>query len=233
MKSSFILVFLFLSVRFLYGQEVTPQNPQKVAPTDTIVRSKGNDNKQLEQIKEVKIKNLSDSTNNEPVKSALVDTTKQNKYGDLLEDDPLYNRKYHLWIPAVEVFGINTSLNLIDRYVFKLDFANVDLTTWKRTVSAGWPWGPGWMWDQDRFANNFISHPYTGSLYYNAARANGYKFILSATFAMGGSYMWKIFGEKGTPEREDPINTTSTGIFLGEILYLMTAPWEAIGFFGK
>ena len=40
---------------------------------------------------------------------------------------------------------------------------------------------------------------------------------------MGGSYMWKIFGEKGTPEREDPINTTSTGIFLGEILYRLSS----------
>jgi hypothetical protein len=31
--------------------------------------------------------------------------------------------------------------------------------------------------------------------------------------------MWKIFGETGVPEREDLINTTATGVFLGEILY--------------
>jgi hypothetical protein len=223
MKAVILSIFLLLSVTFLYGQEVTPQNPQKVAPSDTINRSKGNDDKQLEKIKEVKIKSLSDSTNNEPVKSDLVDTTKQNKYGDLLEDDKEYNKKYPLWIPAVEVFGINTILNLADRYILKLEFANVNINTWERTISAGWPWGPGWMWDQDRFANNFISHPYTGSLYYNAARSNGYNFCISAAFAMGGSYMWKIFGEKGTPEREDPINTTSTGIFLGEILYRLSS----------
>src|ERR1039457_953814 len=96
-------------------------------------------------------------------------------------------------------------------------------TTWKRTISAGFPWGPGWERDEDRFDNNFISHPYTGSLYFNAARANGYNFYISASFAMGGSYFWKIFGEKGTPEREDPINTTSTGIFLGEILYRLSS----------
>jgi hypothetical protein len=218
MKIAFIFAFLLLSSPFINAQDTI-----KTVKADTIIRAKGNDDKQLERIKEVKVKNLSDSTNNEPVKSALVDTTKQNKYGDLLEDDPLYNKKYPLWTPVVEVFGINTLLNIFDRYALKLAFANVDFTTWKRTISAGWPWGPGWMWDQDRFANNFISHPYTGSLYYNAARSNGYNFLLSATFAMGGSYMWKIFGEKGTPEREDPINTTSTGIFLGEILYRLSS----------
>ena len=217
-----IAIFQFL-ITFLHGQEVTPQNPQVVAPTDTIIRGKGSGDKQLKEIKEVKVKKLSDSTNNEPLKSELVDTTKQNKYGDLLVDDPEYNKKYPLWIPALYVFGINTALNLVDRYALKLEFANVNPTTWKRTLSAGWPWGPGWMWDQDRFANNFISHPYTGSLYFNAARSNGYSFLMSTTFAMGGSYMWKLFGEKGTPEREDPINTTSTGIFLGEILYRLSS----------
>jgi hypothetical protein len=67
----------------IYGQEeeVVPQNPSKVAPNDTINRSKGNDDAQLKKIKEEKIKKLSDSTGNEPAKSAFVDTTKQNKYG--------------------------------------------------------------------------------------------------------------------------------------------------------
>jgi hypothetical protein len=231
MKTAFIFALILLSFFSLDAQDSIKTKTDSLkakedtvkVKNDTVNRARGNDDQQLKVIKEKKVELHSDSTNNQPVTSDLIDSTKQNKYGDLLVDDPEYNKKYPLWIPAVEVFGINTLLNVVDRYALKLDFANVNPTTWKRTISAGWPWGPGWEWDQDRFANNFISHPYTGSLYYNAARSNGYSFLLSATFAMGGSYMWKIFGEKGTPEREDPINTTSTGIFLGEILYRLSS----------
>jgi hypothetical protein len=85
MKIAFILAFLLLFSSFIFGQTVVPQDSSKVAPTDTINRSKGNDDKQLKKIKEVKVEKLSDSTGNEPNKSVLVDTTKQNKYGDLLQ----------------------------------------------------------------------------------------------------------------------------------------------------
>jgi hypothetical protein len=224
MKIALIFAILLLISQFIQAQDTVKAKIDTIkAKNDTINRGKGNDDQQLKDIKEKKVELHSDSLGNQPLKSELIDTTKENKYGDLLRDDPLYNKKYPLWIPAVEIFGINTLLNLADRYVLKLAFANVDFTTWKRTISAGWPWGPGWEWDQDRFANNFISHPYTGSLYFNAARSNGYSFLLSTTFAMASSYAWKIFGEKGTPEREDPINTTSTGIFLGEILYRLSS----------
>jgi hypothetical protein len=62
-------------------------------------------------------------------------------------------------------------------------------------------------------------HPYGGSAFFNSARVNGYSFWESVPYVFLGSYMWKIFGETGTPEREDLINTTATGVFLGEILY--------------
>lgn len=62
-----------------------------------------------------------------------------------------------------------------------------------------------------------------GSFYFNAARTQGYNFWQSTPFVFAGSYMWKIFGENGTPEREDLINTTIDGIFLGEILYRLSS----------
>jgi hypothetical protein len=94
MKTSYILVLLLFSLTFLYGQEVPRQNPKKVAPNDTIVKDKGTREDQLRKIKEVKVEKLSDSAGNEPLKSKLVDTTIQNKYGDLLNDDKEYNKRY-------------------------------------------------------------------------------------------------------------------------------------------
>src|ERR1043166_1244671 len=103
MKIRFLLFIFFLSSVTLIAQEVAPQNPQKVAPTDTIVPGKGTPEKQLKEIKEEKVKKLSDSTGNEPKKSVLVDTTVQNKYGDLLDDDTTYNKRYPLWVPLLQV----------------------------------------------------------------------------------------------------------------------------------
>src|SRR4029077_5062348 len=199
-----------------------------VAKQDTINPNKGNTDKQLKVIKENKIKLHSDSigpdsVGSQPKKSSKVDTVMQNKYGDLLHDDSAYNPKYSIWRPALEVIGDNMLLSLIDRKVLNLEFSKVDMTSWKRTLNAGLPWGSGWMWDQDRFGNNFLSHPIMGNFYFNDARCNGYNFWASIPFAFAGSYMWKIFGENGTPEREDIVNTTVDGVLLGEILYRISS----------
>ena len=131
MKTIYVLAFLLLSSSFMFGQEVVPQNPVKVAPNDTIVPGKGTRENQIKKIDEVKVKKLSDSTGNEPPKSALVDTTKQNKYGDLLDDDTAYNKRYPLWIPSVEVLGALTFTWALDRYALNADYARIGIQTWK------------------------------------------------------------------------------------------------------
>src|SRR5450432_3337952 len=214
MKKIYILALLVL-----YSAFIRAQNPA----TDTIVPAKGNVKEQLKEIKNKKIAVHSDSAANEPKKIPLLDTTKYNKYGSLLNDDPKYNQKYPLWKPAVEVVGENVLLNILDRTVMNLEFSKTDFHTWGRTTGAGFPWVSGWEWDQDRFGNNFLSHPMMGSFYYSAARSNGYNFWESAPIVFAGSYMWKIFGENGKPEREDLINTTFDGIALGEILYRLSS----------
>jgi len=163
---------------------------------DTIVPSKGNIEQQLKAIRKRQVLLYSDSAGagNVPKKSGAIDSTKKNRYNNLLEDDPQYNKKYPLWVPAVEVVAMNAILNIVDRSVYNLNFAKVDLHSWGRTTKAGFPWSSGWIWDQDRFGNNFLSHPMTGSFYYNAARSNGYNYWQSAPIVFAGSYMWKIFG---------------------------------------
>jgi hypothetical protein len=214
MKPLFLTISLLFSLTLVLAQ---------VPKADTVAPANGSVNKQLKDIKEEKVKLHSDTLGNQPLKTPGIDTTKTNKYNDLLNDDPEFNRKYPLWKPALQVVGENVLLNLLDRSVLHLQFANVDIHSWSRTVNAGFPWGPGWEWDQDRFGNNFLSHPMMGNFYFNAARSNGYNFWESAPYAFAGSYMWKIFGENGKPEREDLINTTFDGILLGEILYRVSS----------
>jgi hypothetical protein len=209
MKAVFLLAFLLLYSSFFYAQ--IP------AKSDTIVPGKGNVDKQLEQIKEKKIELHSDSTGNEPLKSELIDTTIQNKYGDLLDDDTAYNKRYPLWIPSVEVLGTLVTTWAVDRYILNADYARIGISTWKYNLKTEWEW------DHDRFGINFIGHPYSGSLSYNAGRSNGYNYLQSFSFAVAGSLMWEYFGENTRPSLNDIINTPVNGAFLGEILYRLSS----------
>lgn len=217
MKTAYILFYILLSPAILYGQKVTPQNPGKVAPTDTIVPGNGTPEQQLEKIKAVKVKKLSDMHGNEPKKSKLVDTTLHNKYGDLLIDDTLHNRKYPLWIPFVEGIGTNLITWSLDRYIINADYSRVGPVVWRDNIKKGWEW------DIDRFGVNFIGHPYAGTLYFNAGRANGYNYYQSGLFAVAGSFMWEYLGENTRPSYNDIIYTPVNGSFLGEILYRLSS----------
>jgi len=140
-----------------------------------------------------------------------------NMYGDLLNDDPDYNRKYPVWIPAVRVAATNVFNWALARYFFNYEWARISTETWKDNFKNGW------VWDDDRFGINFIGHPHTGNYYFNVARANGYSFWQSFPFAVGGSLMWEYFGENVPPSKNDIINTPLSGAFLGEIFYRVSS----------
>jgi hypothetical protein len=138
-------------------------------------------------------------------------------YGELLRDDPQYNRRYPVWLPALRVTTANAFNWALARYVFKEEWAVISPSTWKKNLQ-----GP-WVWDKDRFGVNFIGHPHSGSNYYNVARSNGYNFCQSFPFAVGGSLMWELFGENEPPSKNDIINTPISGMFLGEIMYRVSS----------
>jgi hypothetical protein len=220
MKKPYSLLYCLLLISLITAPDfLRAQNPA----TDTIIPSKGDINAQLKAINHRKIVWNRDSAGIAPRKWAGLDTTKYSRYGDLLNDDPEYTKKSKIWRPAAQVVTENVILNIVDRTVMHLEFAKTDFHTWKRTLGAGFPWNSGWEWDQDRFGNNFLSHPMMGSFYYSAARTNGYSFWQSAPIVFAGSYMWKMLGENGTPEREDLINTTVDGILLGEVTYRLSS----------
>lgn len=184
---------------------------------DTIKTGEGTPNEQVKAFKAVKERYLSDTTGNQPARSPLVDTTKRNRYGYLLNDDIKLNRKYPLWKPVVQVFGINTFIWTLDRFLLNENFSHIGPSTWNYNINKGWEW------DDDRFGINFIGHPYTGSLYFNAARSQGYNYWQSIPFAVGGSVMWEYFGENTRPSLNDVINTPLNGEFLGEIFYRLSS----------
>ena len=207
-KSLFVLLFIFIASICVQAQV----NPQR----DTIKPHKGNHDAQLKQIKKRKEKIQPDSAG-VTVNKANVDTTKVNKYGDLLNDDLEYNPKYPLIRPMAYAFGADLFTWSVDRLVFNAEFSKVGIKTWKENIKHGWEW------DQDRFGMNFLGHPYSGTLCFNAARSNGYSFWESFPFAVGGSLLWEYFGENTRPSYNDIINTPVTGALLGEIFYRLSS----------
>lgn len=100
-----------------------------------------------------------------------------------------------------------------NRWVQRVPWGRTTLSTWSRNLHSGW------VWDNDHFAINQFAHPYSGNLYFNSARANGYDFWSSAPFALAGSILWEYFGETTRPSINDLLNTTIGGITLGETAY--------------
>jgi hypothetical protein len=145
--------------------------------------------------------------------SSSIDTVAKNKYGDLLNDDPVYNPRYAWWKPALRVVSADVFNWALAKYVYKFDWPATSISDWKDNFKEG----P--VWDVDGFGINFIGHPHTGNFYFNVARANGYSYWGSLPYAIQGSLLWEFLGEKDPPSYNDMINTPISGAFLGEVAY--------------
>lgn len=121
--------------------------------------------------------------------------------------------KKHFWRASAEVAGFNIGLWAFDRYVQHGDWSYISLHTIKENFKHGL------IWDNDNLGTNTFLHPYNGSLYFNAARANGFNFWQSELFAIAGSGMWEFFMECEYPSTNDFIATPIGGAALGEVLY--------------
>ena len=146
-----------------------------------------------------------------------IDTRPRNAYRDLLNDDPRYNRRYSMGLVLARVTSSNVFGWAYSRYVMKEEWAEISIKTIKNNFKNGWEW------DIDRFGTNFLVHPRAGSDYFNVARSNGYGFWGSYPFALIGSAQWEWFAENTSPSKNDLINTTISGAFLGEVLYRISS----------
>lgn len=127
-----------------------------------------------------------------------------------------YYGKKHFWRASAEVVGFNLGLWAFDRYVQKGDFAYISWETIKENFKHGF------HWDNDQLGTNTFLHPYNGSLFFNAGRANGFNFWQSEIFAIGGSAMWEFFMEREYPSTNDIIATPIGGAALGEIFFRLS-----------
>lgn len=135
--------------------------------------------------------------------------------GFSLKKDSLIQKKKTA-LALSEVIVINMGVWSFDRYIAKSDFAYINWGTIKNNLATGFEW------DSDQLGTNFVMHPYHGSLYFNAARSNGFDFFESIPFVVIGSLMWECFLENEPPSINDFLTTTGAGSMYGEITYRLS-----------
>jgi hypothetical protein len=111
---------------------------------------------------------------------------------------------------ALELAGLELFPWVLDRYLSHEPWAYISAATVRYNVQTGF------TWDNDPFSGNQASHSYHGSLYFNAARTNGFSFWESAPFALTGSFLWEMFAENQPASINDLVNTTLGGMVWGE-----------------
>src|SRR5260221_357719 len=104
-------------------------------------------------------------------------------------------------IPALEIVGFDTLLNLYDRQRFGCCDFHSNLHTIRDNLRSRWDV------DSDPFKVNQLGHPYQGSMYHGFARASGLSYWEALTYTFAGSAFWEIAGERTPPSRNDQINT--------------------------
>ncbi len=215
--AAIIAIIAFLTFSFLgYGQSI-PDSVIKSNEVKSIDSASASNGDTIKGTPDEKIVKSNSDTLNKDNQIKSIDSTRFNMFGDLLNDDTVYNKKSPLWIPLAEVPAFNVAVWAVDRYVLNEDFARIGPDTWSHNIKTGWEW------DSDRFGMNFLLHPYSGGINFMSARSNGYGFFESVPFAIGGSLIWEYFGENSLPSYNDIINTPVSGAFYGEILYRLSS----------
>ena len=105
---------------------------------------------------------------------------------------------------------------LYSHFIKDYPYADISVDTVKRNFS-----NPPW-WDADNFHTNLWGHPFQGSMYYNAARENGFNFWESAPFVALGDFGWEYIMETEPPSYNDFSNTFFGGMSRGEMTYRLS-----------
>jgi hypothetical protein len=125
-------------------------------------------------------------------------------------------RTKHFWMAAGEIALLEAGPWAFDRYVSDEDYARISLHSVNENLKAG----P--EFDRDHFNINQSSHPYHGSLFFEAGRSNGYTYWQSGLFALSGSLLWECCMENDHPSVNDLVNTTLGGMTRGEISHRLS-----------
>jgi len=121
------------------------------------------------------------------------------------------------WAAAGEVILLEGLPWVYNRYVTDEDFARISSHTVRENFRTGF------QFDRDDFYTNQAAHPYHGSLFFEAARSNGYGFWEAGAFTVAGSLLWECCMENTPPSYNDFVNTTIGGMTRGEISHRLSA----------
>lgn len=125
--------------------------------------------------------------------------------------EPTLRRRSFLW-PILEsatiIVGFNLGARLLDK-----PYAEITFGTIEDNLTGDW------VWDDDAFSTNQLGHPYMGSLFYAAARSNGFGVIGSGVVTYVDSLVYEYLMETDKPSLNDQLITPGAGALLGEVLH--------------
>lgn len=136
--------------------------------------------------------------------------------GTAPELPPYVAPKRNFGLAASEVLLMEVLPWSVNRYLNQSKFAYISMDTVRHNLETGF------TYDRDNFKTDQSSHPYHGSLFFNAARTNGYTFWESGAFAFFGSFLWETSMESEPPAINDLVNTTLGGMDRGEVSYRLS-----------
>lgn len=125
--------------------------------------------------------------------------------------DTLAFPKKSIIIPVVESLGINFGVWGYDHFLFDKGWADINGKTIEHNLKSKW------ILDTDSYSGNQFSHPFHGSMFYNAARYHGQSYYASALYPLVGSFVWEYFCETNEPSYNDFLSTGIGGSALGEM----------------
>lgn len=151
--------------------------------------------------------------NSSSLKTGKADYFSEQYLKKAVNEHKYWESEKHFGTAVVEMAIVEFIPWAISKWITKPGWANVGWQSWWSNIQKGWEY------DGDNFLTNNFAHPYHGNLYFNTARTNGYDFWESMPFSFTGSLLWEYFGEYYRPSFNDWINTSVSGINLGEMTY--------------
>jgi hypothetical protein len=115
-----------------------------------------------------------------------------------------------------EALAINLGASGLNEYTRNANFNQISPRSWWTNLETGF------TYDDNEFKTNQLIHPFNGSTYYNAGRANGLGFWESSLVALGGAFFWECCGETHPMSFNDMISTGIGGVAFGEAVYRLS-----------
>jgi len=131
----------------------------------------------------------------------------------LSDTDTLVVARRSELIPVLESLGINFGVWGWDHFVTDRHWADINGRTVSRNLKHDF------VLDTDSYSGNQFSHPFHGSMFYNAARYHGHNYYSSALYPLVGSMVWEYFCETNLPSYNDFLSTGFGGTAIGEATF--------------